>query len=159
FRPLPLAFKEAYYEETKRFAALFGIPDAIVPRSWGAFMDYNRAMWASDALAVGAPARELRQFLLAPPRPSMRPLAEWYTLMTRGLLPPGIREEYGFRFGLRERALFRASLAAIRPAVSVLPPRLKYLPAYVEARRRLKGQVARDRIGRWVEKAAIRSLR
>jgi uncharacterized protein (DUF2236 family) len=79
--------------------------------------------------------------------------------MTAGLLPPRIREAYGFRFGKRDRAMFEASLRAIRMVHGVLPPRLKYLPAYVEARRRLKGQAERDRIGRLVERVAIRSLR
>lgn len=36
-RPLGDEEKAAYYEETKRFAALFGIPPEIVPPDWRAF--------------------------------------------------------------------------------------------------------------------------
>lgn len=62
---------------------------------------------------------------------------DWYTLMTTGLLPAPIRAGYRLRFGRVERALYRASLAGMRPVVRGLPRRLRYFPAYLEAEARL----------------------
>lgn len=33
--------KEKYYQETKLFAYLFGIPEEIIPPTWNDFMEYN----------------------------------------------------------------------------------------------------------------------
>lgn len=47
---LTQAEKDQFYEETKLFAMLFGVPEQALPKDWNAFMAYNRAMWASPSL-------------------------------------------------------------------------------------------------------------
>jgi uncharacterized protein (DUF2236 family) len=159
FGPLPWSVKEGYYEESKLFALLFGIPRRALPETWAEFLEYCRAMFRSNELHVGRPAAELCGFLLAAPSPAMRPVMAWYRIMTAGLLPEPIREQYGLHFGRRERATFDASLRALRLGHRVLPESVRYLPAYVEACQRIRGEPARHRLGRLIEKAAIRSLR
>jgi uncharacterized protein (DUF2236 family) len=139
-RPLSPAEKDAYYADTRRFAYLFGIPDSLLPSSWSAFDAYFHRMIASDEIAVGAPARDMARFLFQPPQPSHAPLSAWIERMTTGLLPAKLRAQYGLRYGLRERALFAASIAALRPAVRLLPGRLRHLPAYIDAQRKLEGR-------------------
>jgi uncharacterized protein (DUF2236 family) len=157
-RPLSLAEKQRYYQESKRFARLFGIGDAVLPADWRAFRDYFERTLESDTIAVGTPAREIASFLFETPKPAMRPLFRWLALMTSGFMPERLRAPFGLAHGVRQAALFRASLRLLRATYPRLPRRVRYLPAYVEARRRLAGQSGPDRVGRWLERLALRGL-
>ncbi|MGH9618013.1 MAG: oxygenase MpaB family protein, partial [Acidobacteriaceae bacterium] len=75
--PLSAAEKEAYYDESKSLAMLFGIPSSELPADWTAFKAYNRKMWASDTLAVSPLSRELAQRVLYG-RGSWVPVPHWY---------------------------------------------------------------------------------
>lgn len=155
FRDLSDLEKETYYQETKKFAYLFGVPDERMPTSWDNFMAYNERMWESDTLAVGAPAAELRKFLLSPAAPWQKPIMDWYKIMTAGLLPPRIRHLYRFEFGRLEKRIFDLSIQAMRLGIRIVPGQVRYFPAYKDARRRLKGIEGRDRIGAFMDKAVI----
>src|SRR5579862_66835 len=50
---------EQYYTESKRIAALFGIPPAALPADWPAFSRYTAAMMDSSLLGVDDTARRL----------------------------------------------------------------------------------------------------
>ena len=154
-RPLSYQEKDRYYRETRRFALLFGIPDRVLPRSWGDFADYYQRRVDSDVIKVGGPGLELAGFLFSAPRPALAPLFRWLETMTAGLLPPRLQREFGLRYGLPERALFRASLELLHPVYPLLPPRLRYIPAYVQARRRLAGRAGPDRVGQLLERVAL----
>lgn len=151
-RRLSAQEKNRYYEETKRFALLFGIPADELPPDWPSFEAYNRRMWESDELAVGAPARQIASFLFQAPEPLLRPMLEWSRLLTAGLLPPRIRDGFGLKFGPSEKRLFEASLQAVRLTHRTWPYRVRYLPPYVDARRRIQGKTDRDRIGEWLNR-------
>jgi len=156
--PLALRDKEHYYEESKRFARLFGISDAVLPATWSAFGDYYRDMLASDVIRVGGPAREIASFLFQSPKPAFRPLFRFLRALTAGLLPPRLRQEFGLPWGSGDRALFRASLATLRRAYPRLPRRLRYVPAYVRAQRRLRGIETPDRVGDFLERLVTAPL-
>ena len=136
-RPLTSDEKERYYQETKLFAYLFGIPDDLLPRTWPEFLAYNAQMWRSDELAVEATAREMGAFILSPANPLQRQLSGWNRTMTAGLLPPRFREAYRLPFGPREKAVYEASIAAIRRAWRWVPRQYRYVPAYLSARARI----------------------
>jgi uncharacterized protein (DUF2236 family) len=157
-RRLSAPERERYYEESKLFAYLFGIPDSVLPATWADFARYYEDTIASDTIAVGAPALELRRFLFQPPTMAHTPVARWYEVFTAGLLPPKLREQLGFAYGPLERAVFERSIPLLRAAHHVLPRRLRYFPAYVEAERRLAGKREHDPVGRWLEQVALRSL-
>lgn len=157
-KPLSAGERERYYQESKRFARLFGISDDVLPRDYPSFQRYFSDMLASDVIAVGAPARELASFLFASPKRSLRPLFGWLELMTAGFLPEGLRTPFGFEYGRPQAAAFEASLAVLRTTYPRLPRRLRYVPAYVEARRRLAGKPGPDRVGRWLERIALKGL-
>lgn len=157
-RRLTYVEKDAYYQESKRFARLFGISDAVLPGDWQAFRAYFENMLQSDQIAIGAPAREMAGFLFANPKPAARPLFRWLELMTAGLLPPRLRAGFGFRWGAIDAALFRASVSALSATYPRLPRRLRYVPAYVSARRRMAGRSGPDRIGQLLERLALSSI-
>ena len=156
--PLSLAERDAYYQESKRFAGLFGIDRARMPTDWDAFEAYFDAMIASDEIRVGAAASEMSRFLLTPPTSLTVPIFGWYQTLTAGLLPPTLRAQYGLRYGRREERLYALSVAALSRSVRRLPPRLRFVPAYHEARRRLRGLPARDHVGRAIEAGVLRVM-
>lgn len=139
--PLTTAVKDAYYKDTWQFARLFAIPEASLPPTWAAFDLYVERMMASPTLTVAAPAREMSRFLFGAGASGRQGrIGRWLELITTGLLPERLRRQYGLSWGLRERAGFRASLAAVAPAYRMMPDRLRLLPAYVDADRRLAGR-------------------
>jgi len=157
-QPLSDAERDAYYQESKRFASLFGIPDSVLPADYPAFRRYFDEMLASDVICVGRPALELRRFLFAAKNPAQRALFRWLELMTAGLMPERLRDEFELQLGSREQRVFRASILALRLTYPRLPPRLRYLPAYVAARRRLAGKRGPDRVGAWLERLALAAM-
>jgi uncharacterized protein (DUF2236 family) len=157
-RPLAPRERDRYVREANRFGRLFGIPAAMLPNDHAAFRSYFERMVRSDAIAVGSAGASLGRFLMTPPSLLHTPVTGWYAVMTTGLLPAHLRAPFGLAFGLRERALYRATLRALRTARRITPARLRYVPAYVEAHRRLRGEVPVDRIGRAIERAIVRVM-
>jgi len=156
--PLTPADKDALWQDSRKFARLFGIPDAVWPADWTAFRAYFDRMIASDRLTVGAASQRMAHFLLTPPNPAVIPLWKWYATITAGLLPDSLRQPLGFAWGPLDRFIHKASMAALKLAWRRLPDRLRWLPAYVDARRRLRGE-ARDPLGKMAEKLVLGALR
>jgi len=158
-RPLVAAEKDDYYADTRRFALLFGIPDDVLPTSWEAFAAYNRAMVESDVLTVTPAAREIAGFLFRPLLPGSGPLMKRYAETTAWLLPERLASDFGLeRGGAAGERRFEATLRRLRRAWPHLPRRLRYLPPYVDARRRVAGRRDRDPLGEllnrlWVGRA------
>lgn len=125
--PLTRADKDRYCQESLEVARLLRIPDSLLPRSADCVAAAVAEGVSSGFLAVGPQARELARQLLHPPLtdPS-RPAAWLVRLVTIGLLPPAIRDAYGFAWsGGRERSLALVS-GAIRRLVRLLPPPVRY---------------------------------
>lgn len=136
-RPLGDDEKAAYYEETKRFAALFGIPESIVPADWPAFRRYWDDMLASPAITVTPPARELAHFLLRPPGTWIGPAYDVFAAVTARLLPDRLRAEFEIPSGWIQERLADATIRGLRASWWALPERVRFLPAYQQAMRRL----------------------
>lgn len=157
-RPFTPVERERYYQESRRFAHLFGVPDDVLPANYPAFRRYFDDMLGSDRLGVGRLAAELGGFILAPPRPVMAPLMRWYRVMTAGLMPERFRAPYGLRFEAADRALFTASMGAIKAGYRLTPGSARHLPDYVEAMRRVKGRPRPHVFGRLAERVVVRSI-
>lgn len=136
--PLPPEARERYWVESRRFAALFGIPEAALPRDWAGFAAYVEEMQAGQTLAVGDPARRIAAALFtgrfAPPF--------WYRAVTAGLLAPRWRAEFGLPYGPAERRAAGRALGVLRRLLPWLPPPLRYVGPYQEACARLEGRPA-----------------
>ncbi len=139
FGPLTREERERFYGETKLFALLFGIDDAIVPPTFDDFLAYVEEMFESDLLAVDDAGREIARFLFKAPTPSAAPAIEYYKVLTAGLLPPRVRHGYRFRWGRLEEGIFEASLQAYRAGSWVTPPLFRYSPIYRHAMHRARG--------------------
>jgi uncharacterized protein (DUF2236 family) len=136
FAPLTQEMRERYWSENRLFAALFGIPEAALPRDWAGFVAYSEAMQQSDTLAVGAAARRIAAALLygrlAPPF--------WYRALTAGLLSPRWREAFDLRYGAAERRAAERAIGMLRRLYPLLPPPLRFVGPYREACARLEGR-------------------
>lgn len=145
---LPVDLKDRYVIEMNRFAALFGIPSALLPDSWAAHAAYVARMIGSDRLAVAPCAREMAKFLVGrgvAHQPSLGRIGE---AVTHALLPPRIAEQFDLRATPRRAA---AGLAAFRLLYKRLPRSMTALPAAADAVRRLSGR-GPSRFAAWTER-------
>jgi len=137
--PLTKAEKEQYYAETKMFAYLFGIPESRLPKDWGDFIDYNEAMWESDQLQVGEAAKEIAWFIFHM-NPLLRPVLAPFEVVTAQMMPPRLREQFEMPGDTAvNRAIYNTCIGTLQKTYPLMPRRLQYFPAYIEAHRRLKG--------------------
>jgi len=146
--PIASREKDEYVRDGHQFARLFAIPEAALPPTWAALDRYVAEMMASPVLTVAEPARDMARFLFGDRKTR---IGRWLAVITAGLLPDRLRRQYGLAWGLGERALFTASIAAITPAWRLLPRRARLLPAYVDAERRLAGQPP-SAVARWMDR-------
>ena len=103
--PLTAAQKDRYWDEARRFAALFGIPDALLPPDWNAFIAYVESMLAGDRLTVGQAGRAIGDHLLSrAPGAFGRLIPGWYRGLTASLLPAHLRVAFGLSYGPSEAA-------------------------------------------------------
>jgi uncharacterized protein (DUF2236 family) len=137
-RPLTPEERDRYCAEATMMGPLLGIPEALMPKSQAELRNYLDATLASGTLAVGPVAQELAQAIIAPTVPRWillaRPLIR---LTTVGLLPPGIRALYGFRWTRRDERLLRFFAAIGRLLIPRLPSLIHHWPAARAARRTL----------------------
>lgn len=152
------AVVEAYYDESRRFAALFGVPSAALPANWSEFQAYNREMWACDRLTVTPTAVALADALFRPLHPALGPVFAGYRALTASLLPDRIREGFGLPYGPTQRRIAATSLELVRRSHPFWPRRLRYLPAYVAAERRARGARTPDPLGDWINRALISAV-
>lgn len=140
--PLTKAERDKYYQESKLFAFLFGIPESSLPPTWEDFMAYYNRTVDSDLLVVGDVGRQLVDYIFSM-RAWLMPALSRHKIHTAVLLPERLREEFGFPAvtpGLQARFDFDVKLA--RTFFHVAPKTLRYMPSYLEAQRRLSGEKA-----------------
>ncbi len=133
--PLSAAERDAYCAEAAATAIALGAPADDVPRTWQALRQYMEMTLASGIIAVGPQARELAHAVLAPQMAvAVWPAVRVNRVVTVGLLPPAVREEYGFRWDTRAERYMHIVLRVIGAARRALPAAVAWWP---EARRRL----------------------
>lgn len=150
---LATAERDRYVDENRRLAALFAIPDELLPRTWSELA----ALYAETlpTLRVTAPAREIARVVLAPPSATMAIPSALYAVATAALLPEPLRDGFGLRFGRRERVTFRALVLGLRASLRVMPRSARYFPAYLAAERRVGHRSASPRVSRWLHRTAL----
>jgi uncharacterized protein (DUF2236 family) len=137
--PLSLGEQEAYYDEIKTLATLFGIPVSALPADWSAFEAYNRAMWASNTLGVNKLSREIAHRILHG-RESWVPVPHWYRALTTAWMPDGLREAFALPYNEREERSAACALRWLPRVYRRIPATLRYVGPYQEARARLQAR-------------------
>lgn len=127
--PLSAAACRRYYEESKISARLFRIPERFIPRTLAEFRDYMRRMIEGNTLAVGRDGREVAAAILSPPLPlGLKQAFQLSNLFTVGLLPPELRERYGFRWSHAQELLLRSIRGASNALLPLTPQLVRFLP-------------------------------
>ncbi|MEX0801765.1 MAG: oxygenase MpaB family protein [Candidatus Binatia bacterium] len=137
-KPLSADEKSLYYEDSKKLAQLFGIPDPIIPASPADFNAYMMRMVMSDALAVGPMARSLAHEIVYPRPWLLRPAAPLFRVVTAGLLPERLRNAYGLSWNERREKIFRLFAKAVRYSRPLAPRPLRIVPNARSAEKRLR---------------------
>ena len=145
--PLPIALKDRYVIEMNRFAALFGIPRALLPGTYAAHARYMEGMLASEQLVVTPCAREMAKFLIGRGGPAQPALGRVTEAITASLLPAALSDA----FGLRRSAVTNLGLRGFGVVHRLVPRTLVAIPAHSDARRRLAGKPP-SRIAAWTER-------
>lgn len=140
--PLTDAEIDQYYEESRQFVALLGLPGSLMPATYADFQDYMREMVESELLAVTPAAQQSARLLMRMPvpavlRPVVSPLYIATEQATIGLLPPRLRAQYGYTWDGRRQALLDAGMASTRRLLPLLPSTLRDLPWARAAYRRV----------------------
>jgi uncharacterized protein (DUF2236 family) len=143
---------DRYVIEMNRFAALFGIPRALLPRTWAEHEDYMASMLASDRLAVAPIALEMSRFLLGRGGPHAQPpLGRLAELLAAAMLPPRLRHAFDLAYSRVDRHAIDLGFATLGRLYEQLPRRLVAIPAHSEATRRLAGKPP-SAVSAWAER-------
>lgn len=95
---------------------------ATTPRSWAALQSYLAAVIDSGVLALTPETRALGTAVLSPQAASIPlPLSGIHRLMAAGLLPPAVRDAYGFPWDAEREVRFRRAIRAVRRIRRVAP--------------------------------------
>ncbi|NQX29720.1 DUF2236 domain-containing protein [Microbacteriaceae bacterium VKM Ac-2854] len=133
------ALSNADADEIQRRQAQVGtslqMPGELWPQTRDAFDRY----WAGSlaALRVTPDARRVARDLLAARESPwwVRALMPYIRLVTAGLLPPELREPFGFRWDARQQRRFDRAMGATFALYRVLPQRIRTLPCTLYLRR------------------------
>ena len=127
---LSLDEKDRYCAEASAIEEALGVPRGRVPRSFTELGQYVETMLSSGEITVTETARRLARSVLYPPAPRLaEPALSFMRLATIGLLPPVIREGYGFAWSGRKQAMLRLSAALIRNVLRGTPGVVRHWPA------------------------------
>ncbi len=137
--PLSPSDREQYYGESKRMAALFGIPAEALPPDWATFARYTSERFASPDLCVDANALGLAQSVLSGAGTWLRP-PHWYHALTAFWLPPRLRTAFELSFGARDEAAVHRAARSLPRLYPHIPGMLRFVGPFHEAEARLRGR-------------------
>jgi uncharacterized protein (DUF2236 family) len=107
--------RRAFYRDMAVVARVFGVPEAVLPRTLVDFGEYRRALLAEGMLAVGADARAVAATVLDPPAlPPFRPALRAVALAGVALLPEDVQELYDLRLDRVRRAVLAVGRDSLR---------------------------------------------
>jgi len=136
-RPLAADELARYHAEQVRFAEAFGVPAGAAPATPEAFREYWERMIAEE-LCVTDAARAVARSTVSPPGLPLPARVPFRLLgvVTAGLLPPTVREDYGFDWGTRRGRAMGASARVVRTLLPLVPKPAREFPAARRASRR-----------------------
>lgn len=126
--PLSARERDVYCEEATWVPRALGAPEGA-PRTWPELQEYLAQMHQSGVLVVSAQARQLARAVLAPPLATLAwPAAYLNRLVTVGLLPPPVRQQYGFSWSRADEIRMSRALAVLRRVRRLTPNALALWP-------------------------------
>lgn len=120
--PLSIAERDQYCVEATIMEPLLGMPDGWLPRSWAQLDGYMRETLSDGSIVVTDTSRALARAVLYPPQWHVAwPAFRAVQVLTIGLLPPSIRQAYGFEWHARDDRAFARWASIVRTSRRLLP--------------------------------------
>lgn len=148
---------DEFYDQSKRFALLFGLRSTMLPETRRDFQRFVAEEVAGDSIGVSPPAREIGRFLLTAPSAALEPAFVVIRAVTAKLLGTRLSDAYGLAYGAKEAALATAVLRASGPLRRLSPAALRLVPDAIRAEARL-GLRKPSRVSPWLESVLHRGL-
>ncbi|MGI8771859.1 MAG: oxygenase MpaB family protein [Acidobacteriaceae bacterium] len=137
--PLSPSEREQYYTESKRMAALFGIPRGALPEEWASFARYAAEMMESPLLGVDEDGRALGHSVLSGVGTWIHP-PRWYRALTAFWMPPRLRTAFALPFGAPEEAALLRATRWLPRVYRCTPHAVRFVGPFHEAEARLRGR-------------------
>lgn len=126
--PMSRREKNAYYDDSRALARLFGIDEKLIPTALDDFEQYMHRMIAGYEITVGPTARTLgRDILYARPR-LFKLAGPLFRLVTAGLLPEKLRQGYGLKWSARRAKLLARFSRMVRLLLPLIPGAIRIVP-------------------------------
>jgi uncharacterized protein (DUF2236 family) len=119
---------ERYYQQSKIYATILGCPEDRMPATYRDFREYYAYM--VNTLQINDASRYIADGVLHPKnmpavlRPGLVPIR----LITYGLMPPPIREQYGWKWNTFREIQFHLLMMGLSLVYPRLPRRVRTLP-------------------------------
>jgi uncharacterized protein (DUF2236 family) len=127
-KPFAANERHRYYNDSKKLACLFEIPERLVPVSLADFDKYMESMLAGEEIVVGPTARALAAEILYPRPWILKPAGPLFRLVTAGLLPQRLREAYGLDWNKRKQKRVSLTARSFRRLLPFVPRLLRIVP-------------------------------
>lgn len=135
FGSLAAADRERYWGEYRRVGKLLGLPPDSMPATVGDLDDYVAGRLGDGSLWISGERRDqAERMILEPPyegllRAAFLPVTETVRLISVGMLPPQIRDLFGFGWDPGREALLRSTLLQLRLGSRFWPDAIRLHPA------------------------------
>jgi uncharacterized protein (DUF2236 family) len=129
--------KEQYYQESKLFGQLFGIPHSLYPDTWVDFKEWMENSVQSGRIFITPTAREILQGLLSATL-FTRLLAPVNYSVAAMSLPAELAEQFGLKRTKWTKIIFYTLIIGAKTLMRVLPQRYRGVPAARRSERRLR---------------------
>jgi uncharacterized protein (DUF2236 family) len=127
-RPLSSAERDQYCAEAAWVPAALGAREGI-PQSWRELQEYMARVYDGGVLVVGAQGQKLASEILSPPMATLVwPATYLNRLITVGLLPAPIREQYGISWTAKDERRMKQALGLVRRVRRVTPDAVALWP-------------------------------
>ena len=128
--PLSAEERDSYCVEAADVAIALGVEEDAVPRDWAALQEYLQCEYGSGRIAVGDDARRIVEAVLFPPLSAVSGPFAWVNrLVTLGLLPDAVRDQYRYAWSDRRTRQLNRTLGLIRSVRRMLPRAVAWWPA------------------------------
>ncbi len=148
---------EEFYQQTKVYATILGCPEERLPGTYREFRVYYADMLQS--LRISDASRAIAEQVLWPKMPGglvAAPGLAAIRLLTAGLMPAPIREQYGWKWDAARERRFRLLVGVLAMVYPRLPLRVRTFPRdyYMAATRKMLTKLKPRRVAPAAEQVA-----
>ena len=129
--------KEQFYQESKRFGQLFGVPESLYPNTWEEFQNWMASTIQSEQITVIPVAKEILHGLLFGTW-FARILAPTNYAVAAMSLPSKLVKDFGFKQSIWVKFFYKLVLALAKGTMRIIPPYIRAVPSARRNERRLK---------------------